>query len=61
MEYPMIERRRHQRHEAQQQPQQSAFFPDATDPMPVKPKQESPRITWQEQAKAQARRQSGRL
>lgn len=61
MDYPTIERRRRQRHEPQQQPQQSAYSLDATAAMPAKAKQESPRKTWQEQANAQARKQSGKL
>jgi hypothetical protein len=59
MDYSTVERRRHQRHEPQQQPQQSAV--DATAAKPAKSTQESPRKTWQEQANAQARRQSGKL
>lgn len=61
MEYPTVERRRQQRQELQQQPQQSAIFPDASAALPANSKRESPRTIWQEKANAQARKQSGKL
>ena len=61
MENAPFGHRLQERQQAQQQPQQSVFYPARPGGAPVRETRDSPRKTWQALIIAQARMQSGKL